>query len=138
MNFHFFFIFLFLGYTTPAKLSAVPNRSGKITTTYIRIFPTPNGEQPEKRSNARWFDICHGIRNGVQFFVERKSHTFGYIGECELCNLAFVDRGASFMSDTLHTIYHGAFVRVYMIEHTCITKMYIFFLYIKKAITTMD
>jgi len=109
-----YFSSCFSGHTTPAKLSAVPNQSAKITTTYIRIFPTPTGEQPEMRSNARWFDICHAIRNGLQFFVEEKSHTFGYVGECELCNLAFIDRGTSFMSDTLHTIYHGAFVRIYL------------------------
>jgi hypothetical protein len=107
-----FFIF-FSGHTTPAKLFAVPNQSGKITTTYIRIFPTSTGEQPEIRSNTRWFDISHAVLNGIQFFTEKKSHTFGYIGECELCNLAFIDRGTSFMSDTLHTIYHGAFVRIH-------------------------
>ena len=37
-------------------------------------------------------------------------HSFGYLGECELTNLAFIDRGTSFMCDTLHSIYHGAFV----------------------------
>ncbi|CAF4504815.1 unnamed protein product [Rotaria socialis] len=30
-------------------------------------------------------------------------------GECKLASLAFIDRGSSFMSDTLHSIYHGAF-----------------------------
>jgi len=63
------------------------------------------------RSNARWYEISHAIRNGVRFLTkEHKLHTYGYIGECELCDLAFIDRGVSFMSDTLHSIYHGAFV----------------------------
>ncbi|CAF4588910.1 unnamed protein product, partial [Rotaria socialis] len=30
--------------------------------------------------------------------------------ECKLASLAFIDRGSSFMSDTLHSIYHGAFI----------------------------
>lgn len=110
-NQHPFVMFSSIGKTTPAKVYATPNTSTKITTTFIRIFPTPLGVQPEMRSNSRWYDICHASQNGVKFFTnDNKLHTFGYIGECELCNLAFVDRGSSFMSDTLHSVYHGAFV----------------------------
>ncbi|CAF1448407.1 unnamed protein product, partial [Rotaria sordida] len=99
------------GYTTPAKLHATPHQSAKIATTYIRIFPTTCGEQPEMRCNARWYEICHATQNGIRFLTnENKSHTYGYMGECELCNLSFIDRGSSFMSDTLHSIYHGAFL----------------------------
>ncbi|CAF2052482.1 unnamed protein product [Rotaria magnacalcarata] len=52
------------GRMTPAKLHATPNQSGKITTVFIRIFPTEIGEQPEMRSNARWFEISHAVQNG--------------------------------------------------------------------------
>jgi hypothetical protein len=110
-NHHFLLFCSFLGRTTPAKVYATPNKSAKIKTTYIRIFPTPSDVQPEIRSNARWYDICHATRNGVRFFTDdHKLHTYGYMGECELCELAFIDRGSSFMSDTLHSAYHGAFV----------------------------
>ncbi|CAF2089774.1 unnamed protein product [Rotaria magnacalcarata] len=51
------------GRMTPAKLHATPNQSGKITTVFIRIFPTEIGEQPEMRSNARWFEISHAVQN---------------------------------------------------------------------------
>jgi hypothetical protein len=99
------------GHTTPARLQAKPNQSTKITTTYVRVFPTPSNDEPGLRSNARWCEISHAIRNGVRFFAkDKKLHTFGYMGDCELTDLAFVDRGTSFMSDTLHSIYHGAFV----------------------------
>ena len=63
------------------------------------------------RSNARWYDICHAVQNGVRFLTHKhQPHTYGYLGECQLSELAFIDRGGSFMSDTLHSIYHGAFV----------------------------
>ncbi|CAF1174626.1 unnamed protein product [Rotaria sordida] len=64
------------------------------------------------RSNDRWHEISHALQNGHVFFTEdKKTHSFGYAGESEFTSLAFVDRGTSFMSYTLHTIYHGAFVR---------------------------
>lgn len=92
---------------------AKPNESKKISTTYIRIFPTPNGEQPQQRSNKRWCEIAHATINGVRFFtVDKKVHTYGYFGDCELTELAHIDRGTSFASDTLHSIYHGAFVSI--------------------------
>lgn len=106
-------LFVSVGKTTPARLFATPADSTKIRTTYIRIFPTPKSSALEMRSNARWYDVCHAAQNGVRFFTnEQQSHTFGYLGECELSELAFIDRGSSFMSDTLHSIYHGAFVRM--------------------------
>ncbi|CAF3899698.1 unnamed protein product [Adineta steineri] len=101
------------GETTPAKVYATPTKSAKIKTTYIRIFPTSTGRQPEMRSNARWYDISHATQNGIRFFInDHKLHTYGYMGECELCELAFIDRGSSFMSDTLHSVYHGAFKKL--------------------------
>ncbi|CAF3521193.1 unnamed protein product [Rotaria sp. Silwood1] len=50
----------------------------------------------------------------VMFFSteDNKTHSFGYEGESEFTSLALVDRGTSFMSDTLHTIYHGAFKKL--------------------------
>ncbi|CAF4638740.1 unnamed protein product, partial [Rotaria socialis] len=45
------------GRTTPAKLHATPNQSGKITTVFIRIFPTEIGEQPEMRSNKKLMQL---------------------------------------------------------------------------------
>lgn len=65
------------------------------------------------RSNDRWHEISHALQNGYRFFTEdNKIHSFGYLGDCELAKLSFIDRGVSFMSDTLHSIYHGAFVSV--------------------------
>lgn len=97
----------------PAKLHAATNNATKIVTTYVRVFPTPAGEQPQLRSNGRWYEISHAIRNHVRFVNKKnKIHTFGYLGECILTDLAFVDRGKTFISDTLHSIYHGAFVSV--------------------------
>ncbi|CAF4938290.1 unnamed protein product [Rotaria sp. Silwood1] len=101
------------GYTTAAKIHATPTTSKKITTTYVRIFPTPANDRPQMRSNARWHEISHALQNGHQFICcDKKIHSYGYLGECEFTNLAFVDRGISFMCDTLHTIYHGAFKRL--------------------------
>ncbi|CAF1502434.1 unnamed protein product, partial [Adineta ricciae] len=118
------------GKTVAAKLCATPNQSAKISTTYVRIFPTSKGRQPEIRSNARWCDISHAEQNGVRFYTnDRKLHTYGYLGECELSELAFVDRGTTFMSDTLHSVYHGAFKRLLFIwtetskkESWCLVK----------------
>ncbi|CAF2233614.1 unnamed protein product [Rotaria magnacalcarata] len=101
------------GYTTPAKIYATPATLKKITTTYVRIFPTRTDDRPQMRSNARWHEVSHALQNGHNFITnDNKMHSFGYIGECVFTNLAFVDRGTSFMSDTLHTIYHGAFKRL--------------------------
>ncbi|CAF4472826.1 unnamed protein product, partial [Rotaria sp. Silwood2] len=101
------------GYTTAAKIHATPTTSKRITTTYVRIFPTPANDRPKMRSNARWHEISHALQNGHQFICcDKKIHSYGYLGECEFTNLAFVDRGISFMCDTLHTIYHGAFKRL--------------------------
>lgn len=100
------------GETTPAKLQAIPTKSTNIITTYVRIFPT-SVDEPELRSNGRWYEISHAIRNGVRFFTKKnKTHNFGYFGDCVLSDLAFIDRGRSFMADTLHSIYHGAFVNM--------------------------
>jgi hypothetical protein len=111
---------LSLGHTTPARIQATPATSKKISTTYIRIFPTPTVE-PQMRSNARWHEVSHALQNGHHFFTkDNKMHSFGYEGECEFTNLAFVDRGTSFMSDSLHTIYHGAFVcieRIFLVGY---------------------
>lgn len=83
----------------------------------MRIFPTGDDEQPEMRSNARWYEISHALRNGHRFLTDdNKPHTYGYMGECELSSLAFVDRGTSVMSDTLHPIYHGAFVSAFITD----------------------
>lgn len=99
------------GKTTAAKLNADPSESKKIQTTYVRIFPSTNGQVPQLRSNGRWFDIYHAMQNGIKFVnSEGKEHKFGYQGDCKLSELAYIDRGRSFMSDTLHSIYHGAFV----------------------------
>ena len=62
------------------------------------------------RSNTRWNEISHALQNRHQFVLKKKVHSFGYLDECELTNLAFIDRGRSVMSGSLHAIYHGAFV----------------------------
>ncbi|CAF4093074.1 unnamed protein product, partial [Rotaria sordida] len=68
------------------------------------------------RSNDRWHEISHALQNGHVFFTEdKKTHSFGYVGESEFTSLAFVDRGTSFMSDTLYTIYHGAFKKLLLL-----------------------
>lgn len=127
---------LFLGYTTPAKIHPTPATSKKITTRYFRIFPTLKNKQPQMRSNSRWRAIAHALQNGHVFFTEdNKTHSFGYAGEAKFADLAFIDHGTSFMSDTLHTIYHGAFV--------CATDFkkifsHILFSEIEEIITIMD
>lgn len=106
-----------VGITTPAKLFAKPYQSTSVNTTYVRIFPTKIGDSVHLRSNTRWYEICHALQNGVRFSTNnKKSHTFGYSGDCQLTDLAFVDRGTSFMSDTLHSIYHGAFVNKHIYD----------------------
>lgn len=97
------------GKTTPSRVSATSFRSRPIVrTVWIRIFSTTRGERPQLRSNQRWYEINHALNNGFRSITkEKKQHTFGYLGECQLTDLAFIDRGSSFMSDTLHSIYHG-------------------------------
>ena len=94
------------------SLGVLSNSVKEITTinTYIGVFPTSKRGKIEMRSNARWNEISHALRNGHQFILKNKVHSFGYLGECWLTNLAFIDRGRSFMSDTLRTIYHNPFV----------------------------
>jgi hypothetical protein len=88
------------------------------------------------RSNARWHQISRALQNGHRFLTEdNKAHSFGYEGECEFTNLAFIDRGIPFMSDTLHTIYHGAFVRT---KEFFKIGNYILFSKIEKIITVME
>ncbi|CAF4533220.1 unnamed protein product [Rotaria sp. Silwood2] len=101
------------GITTPCKVLSSSILSNKKKITYVRIFPTPTHQQIELRSNFRWMEISHALQNKHSFLTEdNQMHSFGYLGECELTNLAYIDRGTSFMSDTLHSIYHGAFKRL--------------------------
>ncbi|CAF3901686.1 unnamed protein product [Rotaria sordida] len=60
-------------------------------------------------------ELKRTIRFSIENIIDKKTHSCGYAGESEFTSLAFVDRGTSFMSDTLHTIYHGAFKKLLLL-----------------------
>jgi len=81
----------------------------------IRVFPTNEGDQTQLRSTAR----CQLILNQISKLQQNKhclndekerNLRLGYSGKCVLTELCYFDHGYSFLMDTLHTIYHGAFV----------------------------
>ncbi|CAF1351208.1 unnamed protein product [Rotaria sp. Silwood1] len=72
----------------------------------IRDSENENGKDFEEEEMIEE-DLCE-----EQIVFDNKTHSFGYGGESEFTSLALVDRGTSFMSDTLHTIYHGAFKKL--------------------------
>ncbi|CAF3408645.1 unnamed protein product, partial [Rotaria sp. Silwood2] len=80
----------------------------------IRVFPTNEDDRIELRSSAR----CEIALNQLAKAKHRSHHLtqedelnlrLGYLGRCNLTILSYFDHGYSFLVDTLHTIYHGAF-----------------------------
>ncbi|CAF2948103.1 unnamed protein product [Rotaria sp. Silwood2] len=95
------------------KSSSTEKKSRK-DTHKIRVFPTNEDNQTQLRSTAR----CQLILNKFSKLTHNKqclndekesNLRLGYSGKCSLTDLTYFDHGYSFLMDTLHTIYHGAF-----------------------------
>ncbi|CAF2072448.1 unnamed protein product [Rotaria magnacalcarata] len=69
------------------------------------------------RSTARY----HQIHNQISTLIlhshrmseeEEINLRLGYLGQCLLTQLSYFDHGYSFLTDSLHTIYHSVFKRL--------------------------
>ena len=93
------------------------DKNKKKDTHKIRVFPTFVDQQTHPRSNSRCQLVLNRINQSRRSDLSGRSREevdsrLGYLGKCILTDLSFFDHGYSFLMDTLHTIYHGAFVRI--------------------------
>ncbi|CAF0944330.1 unnamed protein product [Adineta ricciae] len=86
---------------------------------FIRCFPTNHTNLPELRSNKTYDEAMKILRKSSKQRVGRNSltgtHTDeakGYVGPCALRRLRFFDMGHSFLTDSLHNLYGGLFLRL--------------------------
>ncbi|CAF1397355.1 unnamed protein product [Rotaria magnacalcarata] len=81
----------------------------------IRVFPlvSDNQEQPRLRTNDT-YDLFMNIYAQNQFLhnVELRDRLRGHTSPCILRDLTYFDVGTSFLSDSLHNIYHGVVKRL--------------------------
>ncbi|CAF4280642.1 unnamed protein product [Rotaria sp. Silwood2] len=78
------------------------------------VFPTNENNQTQLRSTAQSHLILNKLlklkHNKQCLNGEKESNLrLGYSRKCSLTDLTYFDHGYSFLMDTLHTIYHGAF-----------------------------
>jgi hypothetical protein len=93
-----------LGWTVPIE---------KESTHKIRVFPLLSSvvSQPRLRSNATHDSIVNlDDRNKPKDKDSLCDIMRGHVGPCVLRSLKFFDVGSSFLSDTLHNLYHGVTV----------------------------
>lgn len=91
------------------------DKGSKKDTHKIRVFPTSEDQQTLLRSNLRCQFVLNRIHKSQHHGLSESREIdlrLGYLGKCILTDLSFFDHGYSFLMDTLHTIYHGAFVRI--------------------------
>jgi hypothetical protein len=96
------------------KISSTDKKTRK-DTHKIRVFPTIEDDKTQLRSSARCQFVLNQLekvqhRNHRMGNEEESNLRLGYLGNCVLTELSYFDHGSSFLMDTLHTIYHGAFV----------------------------
>jgi hypothetical protein len=101
---------------TQNKSSSTDKKSRK-DTHKIRVFPMNEDNQTQLRSTARCQLILNKLsklKHNKQCLSDEKESNLrlGYSGKCCLTDLMYFDHGYSFLMDTLHTIYHGAFVSI--------------------------
>ncbi|CAF4829076.1 unnamed protein product, partial [Rotaria socialis] len=79
----------------------------------IRVFPlvSAHQQQPRLRTNET-YDIFMNTYEKERFTNnnELRDRLRGHIGPCALRSLTYFDVGTSFLSDSLHNIYHGVMV----------------------------
>ena len=92
----------------------MPTKSG--SRSKIRVFPIRrNDAKPKARTNLT-YDMKLAIPE--RFRPTRKEalrdFMYGHLGECHLRNLRYFDIGQSFAFDTLHNLYRGTFVSIFL------------------------
>jgi hypothetical protein len=79
----------------------------------IRVFPLvpKHQQQPRLRTNET-YDFFMNIYKKQHFVkdTELRDRLRGHINPCVLRDLTYFDVGRSFLSDSLHNIYHGVVV----------------------------
>ncbi|CAF4872340.1 unnamed protein product, partial [Rotaria sp. Silwood1] len=85
---------------------------------YIRCFPLDTTNPPNLRSNKTYDQTMKILTKNKQQRARRNSLTGadndkakGHVGPCALRRLRFFDMGQSFLIDSLHNLYSGAFKR---------------------------
>lgn len=76
------------------------------------LIPGPN-LQPRIRSNSTYDEIIGEMENMNE--TEKKLNRAilkGHVGPCIFRSLRYFDVGNSFLSDSLHNIYHGVMVSI--------------------------
>lgn len=82
----------------------------------IRVFPLlPEAHiQPRLRSNFTHDEIINIDEDDKPVDKDALRNTMrGHVGPCVLRTLKYFDVGHSFLSDSLHNLYHGVMVNVY-------------------------
>ncbi|CAF4989583.1 unnamed protein product, partial [Rotaria sp. Silwood1] len=83
---------------------------------YIRCFPLDTTNAPDLRSNKTYDQAMKILTKNKQQRARRNSLTGadndeakGHVGPCALTRLRFFDMRQSFLIDSLHNLYSGAF-----------------------------
>lgn len=79
----------------------------------IRVFPLidENRPQPRLRTNETYDQfVIDGLDQPVANRFELRDRMKGHVGICILRDLVYFDVGKSFLSDSLHNVYHGVIV----------------------------
>lgn len=90
--------------------------NGKNQYSYIRVFPTSfKTSLAPLRCSDNYTKVLselqrQRLRNPKISIQQENELRKGYLGPCNLTRLRYFDRGQSFLSDTLHTVYGGAMV----------------------------
>ncbi|CAF1661149.1 unnamed protein product [Rotaria magnacalcarata] len=95
------------GITVPIK----PNSKKK-----IRVFPlvTAHQQQPRLRTNETYDEFMKiYAQERFKDTNEMRDRLRGHIGPCSLRDLTYFDVGTSFLSDSLHNVYHGVMKRLF-------------------------
>ena len=80
----------------------------------IRVFPLipEHQQQPRLRTNETYDTFMKEYMKKKSFsYNELRDRYRGHVSSCVLHDLAHFDVGTSFLSDSLHNIYHGVVVR---------------------------
>lgn len=97
-------VVLIVGVTVPVK---------KDSTHKIRVFPLVlnHKKQPRLRTNDTYDKFIKNYKkNSTATIHELRDKHLGHVSPCVLRDLTYFDVGTSFLSDSLHNVYHGVMV----------------------------
>ena len=81
----------------------------------MRVFPVvpTQQQQPRVRTNETYDTLMKRLKRDKSLnYNELRDRCRGHVSPCILRELSYFDVGTSFLSDSLHNIYHGVVVRI--------------------------